>query len=66
LRDSLAFVAGERKAPGMFDYVSLTGTTEDQVIEFVDHLHEYFREPVHKCYASTTGRPGEVMRRSGG
>jgi L-fuconate dehydratase len=30
----------------MFDYVALTGTTEDRVIEFVDHLHEHFLEPV--------------------
>lgn len=30
----------------MFDYVALTGTTEDRVIEFVDHLHEHFLDPV--------------------
>jgi L-fuconate dehydratase len=30
----------------MFDYVALCGTTEDRVIEFVDHLHEHFLEPV--------------------
>ncbi|MBD0690369.1 hypothetical protein BG452_07515 [Streptomyces sp. CBMA123] len=30
----------------MFDFVALTGTTEDRVIEFVDHLHEHFLEPV--------------------
>ncbi|AQS71394.1 enolase C-terminal domain-like protein [Streptomyces pactum] len=30
----------------MFDYVALTGTTEDRVIEYVDHLHEHFRDPV--------------------
>ena len=30
----------------MFDYVALTGTTENRVIEFVDHLHEHFLEPV--------------------
>ena len=30
----------------MFDYVALTGTTEDRVIEFVDHLHEHFADPV--------------------
>jgi L-fuconate dehydratase len=30
----------------MFDYVALTGTTENRVIEFVDHLHEHFIEPV--------------------
>ncbi|MFI1964964.1 enolase C-terminal domain-like protein [Streptomyces pathocidini] len=30
----------------MFDYVALTGTTEDRVIEYVDHLHEHFLAPV--------------------
>ena len=30
----------------MFDYVAVTGTTEDRVIEFVDHLHEHFVTPV--------------------
>ncbi|NUR57750.1 MAG: L-fuconate dehydratase [Catenulispora sp.] len=30
----------------MFDYVALTGTTTDRVIEFVDHLHEHFTDPV--------------------
>ncbi|MFH9725378.1 L-fuconate dehydratase [Streptomyces sp. NPDC017254] len=29
----------------MFDYVALSGTTEDRVIEFVDHLHEHFTHP---------------------
>ena len=26
----------------MFDFVALSGTREDRVIEFVDHLHEHF------------------------
>jgi L-fuconate dehydratase len=30
----------------MFDYLALSGTTEDRVIEFVDHLHEHFTAPV--------------------
>ncbi|MFE9566345.1 enolase C-terminal domain-like protein [Streptomyces sp. NPDC006487] len=30
----------------MFDYVALSGTTEDRVIEYVDHLHEHFLAPV--------------------
>ncbi|WP_106401209.1 L-fuconate dehydratase [Actinocorallia populi] len=29
----------------MFDYVALSGTTEDRVIEYVDHLHEHFVTP---------------------
>jgi L-fuconate dehydratase len=30
----------------MFDFVALTGTTQDRVIEFVDHLHQHFIDPV--------------------
>jgi L-fuconate dehydratase len=30
----------------MFDYVSVSGTLEDRVIEYVDHLHEHFVDPV--------------------
>jgi L-fuconate dehydratase len=30
----------------MFDYVSLAGTTDDRVIEYVDHLHDHFVDPV--------------------
>lgn len=28
-----------------FDYAAITGTMEDRVIEYVDHLHEHFAEP---------------------
>ena len=28
-----------------FDYAAITGTMEDRVIEYVDHLHEHFTEP---------------------
>ncbi|GGJ48501.1 L-fuconate dehydratase [Streptomyces brasiliensis] len=30
----------------MFDYVALSGTKQDRVIEFVDHLHQHFLDPV--------------------
>jgi L-fuconate dehydratase len=30
----------------MFDYVAVSGTTTDRVIEYVDHLHEHFLDPV--------------------
>jgi L-fuconate dehydratase len=30
----------------MFDYVAVSGTTEDRVIEYVDHLHQHFVDPV--------------------
>jgi len=29
----------------MIDYVSISGTTEDRVAEYVDHLHEHFVDP---------------------
>jgi L-fuconate dehydratase len=28
-----------------FDYIAVSGTFEDRVVEWVDHLHEHFREP---------------------
>jgi L-fuconate dehydratase len=30
----------------MFDLVAISGTTKDRVIEYVDHLHEHFLDPV--------------------
>ncbi|MEV4631477.1 L-fuconate dehydratase [Micromonospora sp. NPDC049523] len=30
----------------MFDYVAVTGTMENRIIEYVDHLHEHFVDPV--------------------
>ena len=30
----------------MFDYVAVSGSLEDRVIEYVDHLHEHFTAPV--------------------
>jgi L-fuconate dehydratase len=30
----------------MFDYLSVSGTHDDRVIEYVDHLHEHFVDPV--------------------
>jgi L-fuconate dehydratase len=30
----------------MFDYIAVSRTMENRVIEFVDHLHEHFVEPV--------------------
>lgn len=30
----------------MFDYIAITGTMQDRVIEYVDHLHEHFLHPV--------------------
>jgi len=54
----------------MFDYVALSGSTEGRWIEFVDHLHEHFVEPVQvvngrylaptRPGAGTEIRPGSV------
>ncbi|GIF05038.1 enolase C-terminal domain-like protein [Actinoplanes siamensis] len=30
----------------MFDYVAVSGTTDNRYIEYVDHLHEHFTDPV--------------------
>jgi L-fuconate dehydratase len=30
----------------MFDYIAASGTMEGRVIEYVDHLHEHFEDPV--------------------
>jgi L-fuconate dehydratase len=30
----------------MFDYIAVAGTMEGRVIEYVDHLHEHFEDPV--------------------
>jgi L-fuconate dehydratase len=30
----------------MFDYVAVAGTMTDRVLEYVDHLHEHFADPV--------------------
>lgn len=30
----------------MFDYIAVSGSLEDRVVEYVDHLHEHFLDPV--------------------
>lgn len=30
----------------MLDFISISGTMEDRIIEYVDHLHEHFYDPV--------------------
>lgn len=37
----------------MIDFVAISGTTENRIIEYVDHLHEHFEDPVRikdGCY----------------
>ncbi len=44
----------------IFDYIAVSGSTENRVIEYVDHLHEHFLDPVtmrNGCYLPPT-RPG--------
>ena len=33
----------------MFDFIAVSATMENRVIEYVDHLHEHFEEPVTIC-----------------
>jgi L-fuconate dehydratase len=44
----------------MFDYVALSGTTQDRVIEFADHLHEHFLDPARivRGHYTAPSRPG--------
>ncbi|SPF02625.1 L-fuconate dehydratase [Streptomyces sp. MA5143a] len=44
----------------MFDYLALSGTTDDRVIEYVDHLHEHFTDPVvlHEGHYLAPRTPG--------
>jgi len=30
----------------LFDYIAVSGSLEDRVLEYVDHLHEHFKDPV--------------------
>jgi len=30
----------------MFDYAAVSGSLQDRTIEYVDHLHEHFEDPV--------------------
>jgi L-fuconate dehydratase len=44
----------------MFDFIAVSGTMDGRVIEYVDHLHEHFEDPVvirHGRYLAPT-RPG--------
>jgi L-fuconate dehydratase len=48
----------------MFDYVAVSGSLHDRVIEYVDHLHEHFEHPAvirNGRYAAPTA-PGFSAR----
>ncbi len=44
----------------IFDYIAVSGTLEDRVCEYVDHLHEHFADPciVRNARYVTPSRPG--------
>ncbi len=56
----------------MFDYIAVSGTTQERWIEYVDHLHEHFESPAHVAAgryrapldpgASAAMRPESVRR----
>ncbi|HKW59938.1 MAG TPA: enolase C-terminal domain-like protein [Candidatus Dormibacteraeota bacterium] len=56
----------------MFDYIAVSGSLENRVLEYVEHLHEHFLDPVvirDGCYVapsapgySVTMRPESVAR----
>lgn len=53
----------------MFDYVAVSGTSENRVIEFVDHLHEHFITPVvvvdgHYQSSRTPGLSSQILPES--
>jgi L-fuconate dehydratase len=53
----------------MFDYLAVSGAVEDRVIEYVDHLHEHFTDPVrvrggHYLAPSAPGMSAEIRAES--
>ena len=45
----------------IFDYIAISGTKENRVVEYVDHLHEHFLHPVvikDGCYTVPVGSSG--------
>ena len=39
-----------------FDYIAVSGSLDDRVVEWVDHLHEHFRDPPSSATAATSRR----------
>ena len=53
----------------MFDYLGISCTLEDRVVEYVDHLHEHFRDPVvirngHYMLPTQAGYSCEILPQS--
>ncbi len=50
----------------IFDYLGISGSLDNRVVEYVDHLHEHFVTPVvihrgHYTVPQTAGYSGEVL-----
>jgi L-fuconate dehydratase len=50
----------------MFDYLAISGSTENRVIEYIDHLHEHFADPVriregHYLVPTLPGMSAEML-----
>ena len=41
----------------IFDYIAVSGSLEERVVEYVDHLHEHFVDPVSSGTVATSPRP---------
>jgi L-fuconate dehydratase len=53
----------------MFDHLAVSGSTQDRVIEYVDHLHEHFTDPVrvrdgHYLAPEAPGMSAEIKAES--
>jgi L-fuconate dehydratase len=53
----------------MFDYLAVSGTVENRVVEYVDHLHEHFVDPVrirdgHYLAPAAPGLSAELLPRT--
>ncbi|MDQ3603159.1 MAG: L-fuconate dehydratase [Actinomycetota bacterium] len=47
----------------IFDYIAVGASLQDRILEYVDHLHEHFLDPVHienGCYMPPTA-PGYII-----
>jgi L-fuconate dehydratase len=50
----------------MFDYIAVSGTLENRVLEYVEHLHEHFLDPVvirNGCYVAPSAPGWSVTMR---
>ena len=53
----------------IFDYIAVSGSLDNRVVEYVDHLHEHFLDPVrirgsHYLVPEMPGYSAEIRRES--